>query len=151
MYGANTRNKLTMLEKAETVEEANAISDEILRYNDTYFAPYLMKAKYAYGQGDFGQVIQYFNRAIAQNPFDNSLYEEYGQYLAVGIELYRQHGDASSAEACARELLAMAEKLEANKSRLSQLGKRINDQPITELSDGLQEIVDSLKGANADE
>lgn len=146
LYPGNTRNKLAMLEQVTTQEEGDRISDEILRINRAYFAPYMVKGKYAYSRGDFGNVIQYFTKAIEKNPFDHTLYEEYGKYLAIGIELYQKNGDQRSAETCARELIALSERLSANKDRLSSLGKRINDQPVMELSPQLQELIRQLKG-----
>lgn len=148
MYPGNTRNKLTMLEQVTTVEEADRLSDEILRCNKAYFAPYLMKGKFAYAQGDFGSVIRYFNQAIEKNPFDHTLYEEYGKYLAVGIELYQKAGDQKSAAACAKELMALPKRLSANESRLSTLGSMIADQPVTELSEQLQALINQLGGMN---
>lgn len=145
LYPGNTRQLLSQLEKATTAEQGSVLSDRILKINSHYYAPYLMKGKYAYSQGDFGQVIRNYNLAIEKNPFDHTLYEEYGKYLLVGIELYGKAGDKNSAASCARELMGLADRLKANETRLSPLGKKIADQPVTELSAPLQEAIRSLK------
>lgn len=146
MYGANTRNKLLMLERATQVEQANALSDEILKTNTHYYAPYIMKAKYAYSQGDFAGVIENCNAAIEANPFDHTLYEEYCQMLIIGMDLYARAGDDASAQACAEELLAAHQKLGENAGRLSSLGKMIVDQPVTELSREVLDVIRQIGG-----
>ena len=146
LYPFNTRNKLTMLEQETDLVKANELADEILETNTDYFAPYTIKAQYAYSQGDFGSLIQYKKQVFERNPFDHTQYEEYAQMLINGIALYTQAGDTASAGICRQELLSVPKLLEANADRLSALGKRITDQPVTELSSQLQKQIAQIGG-----
>lgn len=148
LYPGNTRNKLTMLEQVEDVTEADRLSDEILKNNKHYYAPYMMKAKYAYAQGNFGAMITYANQGIALNPLEYTQYEDYCRMLLIGVELYTQAGDSASAQACIKALRYTVEALDANAQRLSQLGKRIADQPITQLPQDLMEQIERLGGGS---
>lgn len=146
-YTYNTRNKLSMLEKEADLEKANALADQILVYNTQYFAPYSIKAKYSYSKGDFTSLIQYKQATFERNPFEYREYEEYCRMLLTGIDLYQKAGDARSAAFCAEQLLQAQEALASNAQRLSKLGKMINDQPVTELSEELQQQIRKIGGS----
>ena len=144
LYPYNTANMLKMLSQTTDLEEANTLSDRILAQNQDYYAPYTMKAKYAYSQGDFTGVIQNKRKAFETNPFGWEEYEEYCQMLLRGIPLYAQMGDNSSAELCRQELINAQQRLRSNADRLSPLGKKIQDQPITELSPAVQAEIEKM-------
>lgn len=146
LYPYNTQNKLSMLAQTKDLEEANQLAEEILAQNTAFFAPYTIKAKYAYSQGDFGAVIQNGRAALARNPFGHTEYEAYCKMLITGIDLYQKAGNSQSAEICKKELLAAYEQLRGNGSRLSALGKMINDQPVLVLSPEVQEYVRKAGG-----
>lgn len=147
LYAYNTRNKLSMLEQETDLEKANALADEILAYNTQYFAPYSIKSKYSYSKGDFTSVIQNKQAAFQRNPFEYREYEEYCQMLLTGIELYRKAGDTQSADFCIEQLQQTQKMLTANADRLSSLGKMIDDQPVTELSESLQQQIQKIGGS----
>ncbi len=148
LYPYNTQNKLAILEQTEDLEEANALAEDILVQNTYFYAPYSIKAKYCYSQGDFGAVISNQRAALERNPFGHGEYEAYCKMLLTGIELYEKAGDRQSAEICRKELLAVREQLAANRERLSPLGKMIDDQPVLELSRELQQSIGKLEGGN---
>lgn len=141
LYPYNTQNKLAMLAQTEDIDTANGLAEEILSQNTSFYAPYSVKAKYAYSQGDFGAVIQNGRAALERNPFGHTEYEAYCKMLMVGIDLYIKAGNTESAEICRNELLSAYKQLTANDNRLSALGKRIDDQPVVELSSEVQEYV----------
>lgn len=146
MYPYNTQNKLMLLEQEKDIAKANEMAEQILKQNKIFYAPYSIKAKYYYAQGDFGNVIENQRMALAQNPFNHGEYEAYCKMLIVGIGLYQQAGDSASAEVCRQELLIAAKQLSENTQRLSKLGKMIHDQPNTVLSRELQDYVSKLEG-----
>ena len=146
MYPGNTRNKLTIMEQTEDLAEADRVADSFLRWNTHYFAPYIMKAQYAYSQGDFGSVIQYAEQGLAANPLQYQQYEDYCRMLLVGVQLYIKAGDNASAGTCAKALNSAVKQLESNGNRLSALGKMIADQPITTLPAELLEQVRKVGG-----
>ena len=146
LYPYNTQNKLTMLEQASDLTEANDLADEILKQNTAFFAPYSIKAKCAYAKGNFTEVIQYKRLVFEKRPFDYNEYDEYCKMLINGIVLYEQAGDLNSAQFCQNELVRVPQLLEKNRNRLSKLGSMIDDQPITELAPEIQEYMDALGG-----
>lgn len=148
LYPYNTQNKLAILEQTEDLEEANALAEEILAQNTHFYAPYSIKAKYCYSQGDFGAVITNQRAALERNPFGHSEYEAYCKMLITGIDLYEKAGDTQSAEICRKELIAVGDQLTDMEERLSPLGKMIDDQPVLELSQELQEAIREMEGGN---
>ena len=70
--------------------------------------------------------------------------------LINGVALYEQHGDETSVKIINQELLAAYEKLEANKTRLSKLGRRIEEQPTLEFSESVLTYVNKLKGVTGE-
>lgn len=146
LYPWNTQNKLAMLEKTEDIQSANAIADEILTQNTHHYAAYSAKAKYAYSEGDFEQLIRYKGLVFQCNPFGYEEYEEYCMMLINGILLYERAGDAISAKICRQVLITAAKNLAANKVRLSTLGSMIADQPVVTLSPMVQDYISKIKG-----
>lgn len=141
LYPYNTQNKLSLLAQTEDMKTANQLAEEILSQNTSFYAPYSIRARYAYSQGDFGAVIQNGRAALERNPFDHREYEAYCQMLMTGIDLYQKAGNTQSAEICRKELLAAYKQLTSNGDRLSALGKMINDQPVLVLSPEVQEYI----------
>lgn len=145
IYPYNTRNTLHMMEAESDLEEANRIADRIIKQNQTYFAPYSIKAKYAYSIGDFEEVIRNKNEVFLRYPFKYTEYKEYCVMLINGVALYQQQEDESSVKIINQEILAAYEKLEGNKTRLSELGRRIKEQPTLEFSDSVLTYINKLK------
>jgi hypothetical protein len=146
LYPYNTQNKLFMLEQEKDLDAANALAEEILAQNTSFYAPYSIKAKYCYSKGDFGGVIQNERAALERNPFLHTEYEAYCKMLITGIDLYKKAGDNSSAQICQKELLAVYRQFSENTQRLSHLGKMIKDQPVTELSAQIREYINGIGG-----
>lgn len=145
LYPYNTRNTLHMMEAESDLEEANRIADCIIKQNQTYFAPYSIKAKYAYSTGNFTELIQNKNEVFLRYPFKYTEYKEYCVMLINGVALYERQGDESSVKIINQEILSAYEKLEANKIRLSKLGRRIEEQPTLEFSDSVLTYINKLK------
>lgn len=145
LYPYNTRNTLHMMEAETDLQEANRIADRIIKQNQTYFAPYSIKAKYAYSIGDFVEVIKNKNEVFLRYPFKYTEYKEYCVMLINGVALYERQGDESSVKIINREILAAYDKLEGNKTRLSELGRRIEEQPTLEFSESVLTYINKLK------
>lgn len=145
LYPYNTRNTLHMMEAETELEEANRIADRIIKQNDTYFAPYSIKAKYAYSVGDFEEVIHNKNEVFLRYPFKYTEYKEYCVMLINGVALYERQGDESSVKVINQQILSAYDKLENNKTRLSELGRRIDEQPTLEFSDSVLTYINKLK------
>lgn len=147
LYPYDTENNVErMISRAETREQKE-IADQILLQNEYVPIAYSAEARYAYSQGNFEEVIRYKHRLFEIAPFSYEEYEEYCYMLIQGIALYEQKGDAASAEILKRELLDAEKRVLAQKDRLSRLGRRIDDQPGTELP---EEISGYLKGLERD-
>jgi len=145
LYPYNTRNTLHMMEAESDLEEANRIADRIIRQNHIYFAPYSIKAKYAYSIGDFVEVIRNKNEVFLRYPFKYTEYKEYCVMLINGVALYERQGDESSIKIINQEILSAYDKLESNKTRLSELGRRIEEQPTLEFSESVLTYINKLK------
>ncbi len=65
--------------------------------------------------------------------------------LASGIELYKKAGDTKSAEVCKKELKNLSVFLTAANDKVSFFGKRIYDQPTTELPKDLKDYIEAME------
>jgi len=147
IYPWNTQNAIVILTQTEDLTEAEELAQKILDQNEHVTIGYSVKARKAYSQGDFGNVIQYKNLIFEKAPFQYDEYEEYCYMLINGISLYMQAGDADSAKICKQELLGVRERLENLEKRLSVLGSKIKDQPQTELPEEIENYLDKLEVA----
>ena len=147
LYPYNTQNMLSMIEEERDLERANALADKILQQNTAHFGAYTVKAIYAYSKGNFSAMMQYKEAVFRTNPFDHIAYEEYCQWLINGISIYEKNGDSASAKVCRQQISQTVNRLHQNEKRLSKLGSMIKDQPVTALSDAMQQAVNlALKG-----
>lgn len=144
IYPWNTQNQIKLLADTKDVDTLNELADKIIVRNEYVPVAYSAKATYAYSQGDFANLIKYKNMVFEKAPFQYSEYEEYCYMLINGIGLYKKSGDRSSAEVCEQELIRTYEKVTSLDDRLSKFGRKIKDQPITELPEDIAEYVNML-------
>lgn len=141
LYPYDTQNMLSMIEQETDLSRAAALADKILKQNTAHFGAYTVKAKQSYSQGDFAALFTYKEAVFRANPFDHREYEEFCQMLLNGIAAYQKAGDVASVKACRQQLSVTVKRLAQNEKRLSKLGAMIKDQPITKLSQPLQQAV----------
>lgn len=142
MYPWNTENEIAILTQIGDPQKMDEIADRILHQNAYVSVAYSAKASCAYAQGNISQLIQYKHKVFETAPFAYSEYEAYCYQLIYSINYYTHAGDTYSADYCYSELTDTVKKLQGNKDRLSSLGKKIDDQPQTELP---QEILDFVE------
>jgi len=129
VYPAHTLALEKLLIGAETEEEMELYADRILRLNPNFSLANSAKARLAYGQGDFDAMVRYKERAIRFSRYTPEEYEDYYEMLYTGYELYKQAGDAESAEYCMRKMEKIPEMMEEVKEGTSFFGWRIKDKP----------------------
>jgi tetratricopeptide (TPR) repeat protein len=140
-----TQNNISILIVEEDFEKANQLADEVINQNEFVTIAYNAKALYAYSQGDFEGVMEYKNRIFEIAPFEYSQYEEYCYMLIDGITLYLEAGDEDSASVCAGQLMETEELVKGQANKLSSLGKKIKDQPQTNLPEDVTKYIEELK------
>lgn len=145
MYPAATLSQIELLKDATDPAQMDALADKILRRNEYVAVAYTAKANYAYSKGDFTRFITYKQQAMDAAPFATVECRDYIDKLQVGITLYTQAGDQNSANVCKRELVRAADRILTIDQRLSELGKKIDEQPGQYLSKDTREYVDLLK------
>lgn len=145
MFPGNTQNKVDLLIAEDDITTQNTIADRIISQNEYVQIAYSAKARYAYYQGDFESLIKYKKRIFNIAPFSYDEYEDYCNMLIQGIQLYKQVGDEYSAEVCEHQLVKTAESLNKLDEKLSNFGKKIVDQPKTNLPNNIVEYIDSLE------
>lgn len=145
MFPGNTRNKVDLLIAEDDIVAQNEIADRIISQNEYVQIAYSAKARYAFSQGDFESLISYKNKIFQIAPFSYDEYEDYCYMLIQGIQLYKQAGDEYSTEVCEQQLLKTADRLDRLDDKLSNLGRKIVDQPKTDLPDDIVKYIDSLE------
>lgn len=145
MFPGNTQNKVDLLIAEDDIVTQNAIADRIISQNEYVQIAYSAKARYAFSQGDFESLISYKNMIFQIAPFSYDEYEDYCYMLIQGIQLYKQAGDEYSTEVCEQQLLKTADRLDRLDDKLSNLGRKIVDQPKTDLPDDIVKYIDSLE------
>lgn len=145
MFPGNTQNKVDLLIAEDDIVAQNAIADRIISQNEYVQIAYSAKARYAFSQGDFESLISYKNKIFQIAPFSYDEYEDYCYMLIQGIQLYKQAGDEYSTEVCEQQLLKTADRLDRLDDKLSNLGRKIVDQPKTDLPDDIVKYINSLE------
>ncbi len=128
LYPYDTLNETVRLQKAEPAK-ADAIADSILSHNENLVLAHSAKARFAYSQGNLREAMTRKRQIFKFAPYSYAEYEEYAYMLIYSISLYQQAGDAESAAACYRELADLPALLRTAEQKMSDLGRKINDQP----------------------
>lgn len=133
IYPAYTSAYIQKISEADTVEEASAIADKIIRLNDSVSIAYSAKSRKAFADGDIQLMTEYKKKAISLAVYSIEEYREYRKMLEIAEDLYLNAGDELSAEYCSgcnKEIDAMLEKVKNNTSKLAYL---IDDKPELEM------------------
>lgn len=146
LYPYYTDNNIELLKKSEDAETMNDIAEKILEQNEYLSVCYSAKARFAYSQGKFKDVMDYKHLVFEYAPFSYSDYEEYCYMLVNGIALYTRDGDTYSADYCRKELVNTYNNLQVLPDKLSYLGTMIKDQPQTELPKDLLQYIAKISG-----
>lgn len=129
IYPAYTSAYIQKISEADTVDEASAIADKIIRLNDSVSIAYSAKSRKAFADGDIQLMTEYKKKAISLAVYSIEEYREYREMLEIAEELYINAGDELSAEYCQRcnsEIESMLEKVKNNTSKLAYM---IDDKP----------------------
>lgn len=133
LYPYNTLAQIELLTEEINIDQMNNIADDILSRNEYIALAYSAKARYAYSNGNFEDVIAYKKKVFKYAPYQIEDYNEYCRMLIIGIQLYEQSGDSFSAEYCFKELQKVPEMLERVKNRTDSLAFLLTDKPELEL------------------
>ena len=144
VYPGYTVAHVNLLQQAETAEEMDAIADSIISRNESVSIAYSAKAKAAFSNGDFENVIKHKKRAITLSRYTLAEYLDYADMLIVGEQLYTQHGDTRSAENCVSELVSIPEQLDEVRTGTSALALIIKE-PELDLPDEYTFVIDQLR------
>lgn len=144
IYPGYTESDAALLAQAEDVAEMERLADEILARNKSVSLAYSAKARAAYAEGDFGEMISYKQKAIALSRYELAEYLDYFDMLYVGLQLYTANGDPASAAYCRERLLEIPDMLEEVLEQTSSLAWRIHDKPELELPEEYSKVLMEL-------
>ncbi|MDE6760053.1 MAG: O-antigen ligase family protein [Lachnospiraceae bacterium] len=129
LYPWNTDMQIAALKKVSDPSDMDSIASELLLHNQYVSIAWSAKARAAYAKGNFAEVIEAKQRAIACNPYSIEEYIDYADMLRIGIQLYNQTGDTKSADICMKELRDIQKRLNEVKEKTSKLAWKIQDKP----------------------
>lgn len=144
VYPGHTGAWLAMLPQAEDTQEMEYFADKVLSLNDSAALAYSAKARAAYAEGNFADMITYKQKAILMSKYELEEYLDYFDMLYVGIQLYAANKDMDSAEYCRQRLLEIPDMLENVLSNTDEIAWQIKDKPNLILPEEYQEILEGL-------
>lgn len=140
-----TQAQLHLLSETDDVEEAEKLSDCILKENKQATLAYDAKAMVAYIKDDYISMIDYKTQAIKTDKFSKQEYEEYALYLLEGIEYYTAMEKTEEAKKCREELEKIPDLVAQAENTVSPLGKAIRDQVDLTLDQEILEAIGSYQ------
>lgn len=139
VYPWNTLSNVELLTQIEDMDELERLAAHILAQDDSVALAWNAKALVAYSQGNFGTYITAKRTAISLNPYSIEEYEDYFQRLAVGVQLYTQTGDSTSARICIEEIISIQAMLDELAAKTDPLAWKLADKPQLTMSQEYQE------------
>lgn len=136
-----TEAEIRMMENSNSLEEAEQLADNVLKYNDSVTIAYDVKALAAAQNGDYQTVIKTKDKAIMNSPY---MLNEYINYLELLSEGIRNESD-DVAKMCRDKMLQIPQQMQMVLDRTSYLGKRIKDKPNLELPKNIEKYLENLR------
>ncbi|MCM1498967.1 MAG: O-antigen ligase family protein [Clostridium sp.] len=133
IYPWNTFAMIEDLKMEKDSLKAEETAARILKQNPYVSVAWSARARAAYANGDFENVIKYKKKAIEYNRYDIEEYIDYYEMLKVGIQLYGQNGDMESATICLKELQNIQTMIKASEDAASRLAWQIDEKPELEM------------------
>lgn len=140
VYPWNTDLQIEELKSAAAPSDMDKIALDILSHNQYVSIAWSAKARAAYAKGNFAEVIEAKQKAIACNPYSLEEYIDYADMMQVGVRLYNQAEDTKSADICMEELRGIQKRLDEVKKRTSKLAWKIQDKPQLDMPEGYPEM-----------
>ena len=144
VYPAYTFAQLDMLVNANDIKEANYHAEKIIRHNKNSSLAYSTKARIAFSEGNFEEMILNKERAIELTRYSLPEYLDYFDMLLAGISLYTDVNDSHSANYCKERLLAIPAMLDEVLQSTDPLAWRITDKPGLELPERYVKAIGNL-------
>ena len=144
IYPGYTEGWTALLTQAEDVAEMERLADKILSQNKSVSLAYSAKARAAYAEGDFGEMILNKRQAIALSRYELAEYLDYFDMLYVGVQLYTANGDMGSAAYCKERLLEIPDMLKGVLEQTGDLAWQIRDKPELELPEEYLKVLREL-------
>ena len=105
------------------------LADRILRQNQSVVLAHDAKARTLFSAGSFSGMYEHKQESIRLARYHMEEYLDYFDMLIYSYKLYRQSGDAASADRCLTLILEIPAMLETADAQTSRLGRMIKDQP----------------------
>ena len=148
IYPGNTEARILLLK--ETTDQTGAdIATEIITRNQYIALAYNAKAAVAEYEGNYKSMMMYKDKALENNPYDITLYEEYIRMLSDAAIAVSQAGDAETFKAIAEKAVSLPEVLKQVEAKTDPLSYKINDVPELTLPDNYLQYIEVLKQALA--
>lgn len=144
LYPYNTDVNIGLLTEETDPVQMDRYADKIISQNKYVTVAYSAKAAFAFSKGDFTNFIKFKDLAIQNAPLVYEEYEDYVIILLTGYELYIQASDIQSAEFCLTKVNELISDINSLNDRLSALGKKIDDQPQTQLPQEILQYKNAL-------
>ncbi len=148
LYPYHTSAQIKLMTAQTKIADAAAIADDILARNEYVAVAYSAKARLAYSQGRFQEVVNYKQKVFTYAPYQIDDYNEFCQMLVVGIQLYEQHGDKNSADYCRRQLLAVPGRLKRVEANTDPLAFRLKDKPPLTLGSEWTQVIAEMEATS---
>ena len=145
LYPAYTDSYFMQMIEEPEIDKANQYAEKVLALNQNIPQAYEIRALYAYGQGDFGTMIENKEKAIQLAPYKLQNYTEYIDMLMVGIQLYQQAEDFQSMRYCAQRVVEIPGWLDTVRDNTSDLAWKIVDKPQLELPEEYDEMISTCQ------
>lgn len=145
LYPGYTDAWVDMLSELKDAEKMETIADEILSRNQSVSLAYSAKARIAYANGDFENMIQYKLKAISFSRYERSEYLDYFDMLYVGVQIYSSMGDNASAAVCIERLREIPVMMEEVLEGTDQYAWEIKDKPELTLPEEYRDALEKLQ------
>lgn len=145
VYNGNTMAKGYILTETTDPAELKKMAEEVIADNEEFYIGYLYLAGANLQQGNLTDYMRYSRIALEKAPYEYQTYVDYATVMIYMAQNFLNENDTDSAKICIGELDMITDKLDLLEETSDPLAWKINDKPMTELSEEYQGMIRKLK------
>lgn len=145
MLSNYTQAKVDFIKNEKDLNNANRISNEILKNNKYVLLAYEIKFSYELECGNYENACKYKEKLIELNKYNSKQYEDYIMLLSKILDNAVREKDDENTKKCMKKIISVLELIEKNKNETSSLAIKIQDNSDIVLNNQTIKYINEIK------
>ena len=142
IYKGNTMAEISVIMSGKGNE---SMADDLINSVPKLYVGYSISADYSFSNGNLPDFMIKKDKVLEMAPYQYNEYEKYAQMMCYACEQFISDGDYSSARICMNKITEIRQKMAQAAEGTSSLAWKIDDKPVTDLSETTMSMIVELQ------